>query len=315
MYYTSLPDRKVNEQTKRLYSVVSTKKKIIPKQNTENLFSAISGIDTSNPILFTTPKTLPLTKNNHHKSNHHYPINTAIKINFHIPYLNNIKLTVPYDAENYYTDNNTPKNRLTTYLSAETNYFLYILQDSIMENIGIQSLSMDQPGFYAQSGSPSVEYFYYRSMNGTCPACVMAGGIFDLSGGITYPNSDGPAQNEQGYPLGGFSTCEALQAAIAAEPYVSGAEIIVGYPILWSITYKDGTTIEGVGCENVPADFADAVAQNSAGLSEEECSDLSEQYPNVNISFNMFDTTLISSTTQPSGALGTPCSDLFAISK
>jgi len=165
------------------------------------------------------------------------------------------------------------------------------------------------------TSSQQLTYYYYNSMNGTCPACLLTGGDFELSGGITYPNSDGPAQNEQGYPLGGFSTCEALQEAIAAEPYVSGAEIIVGYPILWSITYKDGTTIEGVGCENVPADFADAVAQNSAGLSEEECSDLSEQYPNVNISFNMFDTTLISSTTQPSGALGTPCSDLFAISK
>jgi hypothetical protein len=310
-YYTSLPENKTNKQSKIIdFTDIQKKKNTISKQNTEHLFVAISGVNNKNSVTINTIKTPPLTKDNHHKPNYHYPTNTSIKNNFYTPYLGNIKFNFTYGAENYYTDNKTPRNRLATYLSAEYNSLLYVLQDSIIDNLNLQLLATNQ-GFYAQSGSPDVEYFYYRSMNGTCPSCVVEGGDFSLRGGVSFPDNDGPLGNEQGFPLAGASTCEELNQWIADTLASYSGTIELGYPIDWTITYKDGTVVSGSGCADVPADFADASSQSFAGLSGPECSILAAKYSGLNINFNMYDTELVISSIIPDSPVGEPCSDLY----
>jgi hypothetical protein len=310
-YYTSLPENKTNKQSKFTYFTdIQKKKNTISKQNTEHLFVAISGVNNKNSVTINTIKTSPLTKDNHHKPNYHYPTNTSIKNNFYTPYLGNIKFNFTYGAENYYTDNKTPINRLATYLSAEYNYLLYVLQDSITENLNSQLLATNQ-GFYAQSGSPGVEYFYYRSMAGTCPGCVVEGGDFSLRGGVSFPSGDGPVNNEQGFPLVASSCAELEQEIANMLASYGDTSMELGYPIDWNITYKDGTAVSGSGCADVPADFADASSQSFAGLSGPECSILAAKYSGLNINFNMYDTELVISSIIPDSPVGEPCSDLY----
>jgi hypothetical protein len=284
-----------------------------------------------------TPKTNQLTRTNAAGTNYSYPFNTAVSFNFAIPYLNkSFKRYLPHLPELYYTfppasgdtqskfyqsrtnfqKNKTQRYKFTGKEGVEVDFIHSLVLDQYANELAsAQSLSMQAArekdiDFTAQN--ETIEYYYYNSMNGTCPACAVAGGYFSLQGGVTFLGNDGPVQNSGGFPLAGFPTCESLEAEIAdLQEEFAGTSISIGYPIEWTITYKDLTTVGGIGCENVPADFTDAAAQSWAGLSSEECSDLSEQYPNIDISFNMFDTTFISSTTKPSAPSGTPCSDLF----
>lgn len=310
-YYTSLPENKTNKQLKFTYFTdIQKKKNTISKQNTEHLFVAISGVNNKNSLTINTIKRPPLTKDNHHKPNYHYPTNTSIKNNFYTPYLGNIKFNFTYGAENYYTDNKTPRNRLATYLSAEYHYLLYVLQDSIIDNLNSQLLATNQ-GFYAQSGSPGVEYFYYRSMAGTCPGCVVEGGDFSLRFGVSFPSGDGPLNNKDGFPLIASSCAELEQEIAKMLASYSDTSMELGYPVDWTIRYKDGTVVSGSGCGNVPADFADASSQSFAGLSGPGCEALAAQYSNINIYFDMFDTELVISSIIPDSPVGEPCSDLY----
>lgn len=175
---------------------------------------------------------------------------------------------------------------------------LSFLDTSIRVNPEKIISAMQLPAIVLNQGTIQGEASYKKivSTEGACPACVVAGATFELSGGVSFPSGDGPVGGEQGFPLTAYSSCESLEAEIAdlLELY-AGTSIRPDYPILWSATYKDGTTISGSGCESVPAEFTNATAQNT-GLSEEECSDLSELYPNVNISFNTFGATAIDAT-------------------
>ena len=265
-----------------------------------------------------------LKTDNNFVSNKHYPFNTAVFFNYEIPYLpiqEQRKAEFFADPEDYYTFPKSTQNRIYFRSRYEKIVRSRPVGDKDASENYIQDiiayLFVSQESYDVQSQSFSVQdddqlqYYYYRSMNGTCPACVVAGASFELSGGVSFPSGDGPVEASGGFPLTTFPSCESLEAEIAnLQELYAGTSIRPDYPILWSVTYKDGTTINGTGCANLPDDYKDAAAQ-SAGLSEEECSDLSERYPNIDIGFNMFDTEIITSQTQPSAPIGEPCSDLF----
>lgn len=306
-------------------------KAIVSRPVTEHIITATENNEIGrNNILFknSVKSTNQLKPDNNFVSNQHYPFNTAVLFNYEIPYLSieeQRKAEFFADPEDYYTFPKSTQNSIyfrSRYekivrsrpvgdKDASENYIQDIIAYlTVPQLISQESLEVQSPQFSAQAGD-QLQYYYYRSMNGTCPRCVLEGGDFGLRLGITYPNDDGPLGNEQGYPLVGASSCEELNEWISMEPQVGGAEIIVGYPIDWTITYKDGTVISGIGCENVPDDFQDASSQILVGLSEEECAGLSALYPNIDISFNMYDVELITSETAPSSPVGEPCSDLF----
>jgi hypothetical protein len=284
-----------------------------------------------------TPKTNQLTRTNAAGTNYSYPFNTAVSFNFNIPYLEkNYTRYLRHLPEIYYTfppasgdsqvkfyqsSSNFQKNKVQRYkFTGDEGVEMDFVHDlaleqytnelAIAQGLSIQASQAKDIDFTAQNDP--IQYYYYNSMNGTCPKCVLTGGDFGLQLGVSFPDNDGPVDASGGFPLTGYSTCESLEAEIAdLEDQYAGTSISFGYPIEWSVTYKDGTTISGDDCASVPADYKDAAAQSFGGLSSEECSDLSEQYPNINIIFDVFDTTLISSTTKPSAPAGTPCSDLF----
>jgi hypothetical protein len=303
------------------------KHKVSTQPPTQHLITATENDEIGrNNILFknSIKSVNQLKPDNNFVSDQHYPFNTAVLFNYEVPYLSiedQRKAEFLTDPEDYYT---FPKSTQSSIYfrsryekvvrsrpvgdkDASENYiqdiiaYLFVSQESY----DVQSQSFSAPD------DDQLQYYYYRSMNGTCPACVVAGASFELSGGVSFPSGDGPVEASGGFPLTTFPSCESLEAEIAnLQELYAGTSIRPDYPILWSVTYKDGTTINGTGCANLPDDYKDAAAQ-SAGLSEEECSDLSERYPNIDIGFNMFDTEIITSQTQPSAPIGEPCSDLF----
>lgn len=86
----------------------------------------------------------------------------------------------------------------------------------------------------------------------------------ELQLGVSFPSGDGPVGNEQGFPLVA-SSCEELNQYIADTlTSYSGTSIEIGYPVVWSFNYADGSTVGGVGCENLPDDVALAYSDTCA---------------------------------------------------
>jgi hypothetical protein len=298
------------------------------------------GINTD-PILPSQRKTK--ATNNNSFTNSIYPQNTAVFRNIDVPYLgikNNIPLpdpslfytqnvgeslsahelkkisdtSVTTFTQNFYNKKQNKEffigredaNTIYNYYAPDTSLAMQqILQDFIDNQINTQNAQ----DISAQN--LNVEYFYYRSMAGTCPGCVVEGGDFSLRFGVSFPSGDGPLNNEQGFPLVASSCAELEQEIANTLASYSDTSMELGYPIDWTITYKDGTVVSGSGCENVPEDFADASSQSFAGLSGPGCEALATQYSGINIYFDSFDTEVVVSSSGTVPIVGTPCSDLF----
>jgi hypothetical protein len=275
-----------------------------------------------------------LTSNNWSTINTNYPFNTAVFFNYEVPYLGlsytkkiqhlpEIYYTIPFDLENQtkfyqskliFKNNSSKKYRMHEGTDAALDFWTDIaLEQSASNDFLVQNLQLQEKNdsnVIAQN--EQIEYYYYRSMNGTCPICKIEGGDFSLQGGVSFPSGDGPIAGEQGFPLQN-SSCRGLEAEIVEllDTY-AGSSISLGYPIDWSYTYKDGTTVGGTieSCDDLPSDLLE-VYDNFGAAGPDECAAQAEKYPNIDIQFELYDTELVTSSNKPTSPIGTPCSDLF----
>lgn len=282
---------------------------------------------TANEVLFvnTVKNTESLTKNNNAFANYNYPFNTAVSLGYRIPYLPiRFSAFLGFAPEIYTTEPENKEYKPTFYqkLSEHKNYTrisafadnasIYIMDqafssalDSLFPVSGeIETLSTQQ---IETLQDPVYTFFYYRSMNGTCGTCVVNG--MEMTGSVGYPSGDGPGGGEYGYPLV-LTSCSAYYDEIANH---SGTSAVME-EFTWTFTYLDGSSINGVSsnpCDELPSDVTDALAY--ADANQEVCAAGSELFPNIDISFNMYDTELVVIVTgvPPSAPVGTPCSDLF----
>lgn len=272
-----------------------------------------------------------LTTNNWFIIDTNYPFIAAVDFNYDVPYLGvsarkeifhqpDIYYTVPFNNSNnvvYFKSIHSKQSieRLSIRPDASQDFLEDITLNNYIDNnpfSEIQSLQIQNQQFTAQSGN-TYQYYYYRSMNGTCPICKIEGGDFSLRGGVSFPDNDGPIDASGGFPLQSFS-CRDLEAQIdnLNTAYGGTSSIIIGYPIDWSYTYKDGTTVGGsIGdCDGLPSDLLE-VYDNFGAAGSDECAAQAEKYPNIDIQFELYDTELVTSSNQPTSPIGTPCSDLF----
>jgi len=285
-------------------------------------------------------KSVPqLTKNNWFIADHYYPFITAVHFNYHIPYLEpnairriynppEVFYTIPFssgvDNITYFQSIHTKIDRSRMQLNPDASeaFIDDMVLDQYFADIAVssemQSLQMQNQQFAAQNDELEMQFYYYSSLQGNCPACLIQGGDFLLQGGVSFPDNDGPVDASGGFPLQA-SSCGGLEGEIDnLNKAYSGTTMIIGYPIEWSYVYKDGTTIGGIieSCDELPDDLVEAYS-NFGAASQEECEeqaakyDTTETYPGIDIYWDNFDTQLITSSSQPSFPMGTPCSDLF----
>jgi hypothetical protein len=149
-----------------------------------------------------------------------------------------------------------------------------IFGDSVFTEEEINSIEnaiagLAQSSFSSQS---QTEYEEYKVMSSHimryvaetpegCGYCVELlkqpqGLSVELQTGVSFPSGDGPVNNEEGFPLVASSCAELEQYIADTLASYSGTSIELGYPIVWSFTYEDGSTVTGEGCDNFPDDIA-----------------------------------------------------------
>lgn len=261
-----------------------------------------------------------LTKTNDMVANTNYPFNTAVFLGHRIPYLPIGASTLyPYESEIYSTLPVNDGYKPTFYHK----YFEYKQYERVAEfpdssvftdlSIAFGDFIDNLPDIETQSAQsfqtlaePDIRYFYYRSMNGTCPGCEVNG--LEMTGGVSYPSGDSPDEmNPDGYPLV-LTSCTDYDLEVARQ---SGTSAIMS-EFTWSFTYLDESSISGVSlnpCDELPSDVTAAFSY--VGANERICDLAAETYPNIDIFLNMYDTEVVYTGTPPSSPVGTPCSDLF----
>jgi len=268
-----------------------------------------------------------LKPDNDFVSDQHYPFNTAVFFNYERPYLpieQQRKAEFLTDPEFYYTFPESEKSNIyfrSRYTKikrtrppkiqdASENY----IKDYVANYYMLENLTEDaETQSFSTQADPQLKYYYYRSMSGKCPQCEMEG--FYITGGFSIPNSAGPEDNPDGFPLSATSCAEYdFMIQDYQQTYPDGT----ANDITWDLEYADGSTASGSGCADVPQPVrvaSDTIWSTKGDFSAAQCAQLAIQYPTLNIQFNNYDTELVTTLIFPSGGpIGTPCSDLFATS-